>query len=158
MLSTSKVNGCIEREVRLLASCVDECATRLVALFPEAGLTVNRVPERFVLQAGNIGVTVSLFRSRAGADVGAEVVLGLWDGEVTFPGRAPREGRQAIQRQMQQFHIMASDDETSWLWQDDATMDTMTSRALAMVCVKTMAEQLQSNGSALQSDTVSSLL
>jgi hypothetical protein len=147
MLSTSKIMGSINREVRSLATSIDECATQFLALHPDSGLTVLRVPERFVLQAGDIGVSLSFFSSRDSTEVAAEVVLAVWHGEVTFPGRTPREGQRATQLSTQQFHIMPCDD-ASWLWMDETTSDTMTSRALATMCVDTMAERL-----ALQLDT-----
>ena len=146
MLSTSKIIGSIDREVRFLSANIDTCSARFAASHPEAGLTIRRVPERFVLQAKEFGVTLSFFRSRAGMDAGAEVVLTVWDGEVTFPGATPRHDRRATQVSVQQFRLTPCEDE-SWLWTDEATATTMTSLALADACIETVAERL------LRSDT-----
>ena len=70
MLSTSKLTGSIDREVRTLITSLDECAARLVAVYPDAGVAVRKIPDRLVMQAGDVGVTVSLFRSRAGMEAG----------------------------------------------------------------------------------------
>lgn len=144
MQSTSKLLGSIDREVRLLSASIDECATRLSVSHPGTALTVRRVPERVVLQAGDIGVSISFFRSRAGADASAEVVLAVWDGEVTFPGSPPRGERSATQLRTQQFHIAAGDDDTSWVWVDEVSSVMMTSHTLAATCIEAMAEQLRS--------------
>jgi hypothetical protein len=144
MQSTSKLLGSIDREVRSLSVSLDECAARLSVSYPGTELTVRRVPERVVLQAGDIGVTISFFRSRAGADASAEVVLAIWHGEVTFPGSAPRGGHGATQLSTQQFRIVASDDDASWVWMDEASSVVMTSRTLAATCIEAMAERLRS--------------
>jgi len=142
MLSTSKINGSIDREVRSLSVHIDQAAARLVASHPDAGLTLRKVQERFVLQAGDVGVSLSLFRSRAGMNAGAEVVLAAWDGEVTFPGCTPRHDRRATQVSAQQFRLTQCAD-ASWLWTDEVTADTVTSLALAAMCVATMEERLR---------------
>lgn len=144
MLTPSKLIGSIDREVRSLTTSLDAGATHLMASHPEAGLTVRRVPERFVLQAGDVAVSISLFRSRAGLEANAEVVLAVWRGEVTFPGATPRAGRQATQLRVQQFRIMACDtpEPAPWLWIDEATTETLTSQALATLCIGAMADCL----------------
>jgi hypothetical protein len=141
MISPAKVLGSIEREVRALSTTMFDSATRLLAMHPDAGLTVRRTPDHVILQAGNISVSVSFFRSRAGSEANIEVVLAVWQGEVTFPGSARREGSRATRLSAQQFHIVACDD-SSWVWMDEATTDTMTSQALAAACIGTMAERL----------------
>jgi hypothetical protein len=137
MTSPSKLLGSMDREVRALVASVDEYATQLMAVHKGTGLTVARAPERFVLQTGNVGVSVSIFRSRAGADVGAEVVLSIWDGEVTLPGRAPKPGTRAKEVNSRQFQLVMSDD-TSLVWTDDAK--TMSTGMLAATCIGTMAD------------------
>lgn len=142
MLGTSKLIGSIDREVRTLVTSLDEHAERLKTAYPSSGMTVRKIPDRLVLQAGGIGVTVSLFRSRAGAEASAEVVIAVWEGEVTIPGSAPREGSGARQLSAQQFHITASS-ETEWLWSNERSAVMMTSRDLAAACAETMAERLR---------------
>lgn len=142
MLSTSKLSGSIEREVRTLITSLDDCAARFIAVYPDAGVTVRKVPDRLILQAGTVGVSVSLFRSRAGMEAGAEVIVSLWQGEVTMPGSPPREGHQALRLSTQQFRITPCGD-AEWLWSDEGTTVSMTSRDLAAACIQTMAEQIQ---------------
>jgi hypothetical protein len=141
MVSTSKMIGSIDREVRALSASMDDLARHLLATYPDSGLTVRRTPDRVVLQAGSTGVSVSLFRSRAGAEASAEVVLARWEGEITLPG-STQHGGHATQVSEHQFHIVECDD-TSWGWVDDTTSVTMTSQALAATCIDTMAGHLQ---------------
>jgi hypothetical protein len=143
MRNTSRLTGSIDREVRTLVTTLDECTARLMGVYPDAGMTIRKVPDRLVLQAGNVGVTVSLFRSRAGMEASVEVIIAVWQGEVTMPGSSPRGGHRAKQLSAQQFRIMACG-ETEWLWSDEATTTTMTSRDLAAACIETMAEHLRS--------------
>jgi len=144
MLSTSKLNGGIDREVRTLITHLDSCSARLIAVSPDAEVTVSKAPDRLILQAGDIGVSVSLFRSRAGMEASAEVLLSLWQGKITMPGSAPREGYRARQVSVQRF-CLGVGEEATWLWSDDATPAAMTSEDLAAVCIQTMADQLPIN-------------
>lgn len=140
MLSTSKLTSSIDREVRTLVASLDDCAARLIAGYPDAGMTVRKIPDRLILQAGDVGVSISLFRSRAGMEAGAEVIVSLWQGEVTMPGSSSREGHRAQPVSTQQFRITACGD--AWLWSDAVTTAAMTSRDLAAACIQTMVEQL----------------
>lgn len=142
MASTSKVAGSIDREVRTLVASLDACSAHLKALYPDAGLTVYKVPDRLLLQAGSVGVSVSLFRSRAGMEANTEVIVVVWQGQVTLPGTPPPKGRRAVRVREQQFRLTA-DGEAAWLWSDEMTMATMTSQGLAAACIETMAQQLR---------------
>jgi hypothetical protein len=144
MLSTSKLTGGIDREVRTLIATLDNCAARLIAVHPDAEITVCKVPDRLILQAGDIGVSVSLFRSRAGVEASAEVLVSLWQGKITMPGSTPREGHRARQVSVQRFRIAACE-EATWRWSDEMTPATMTSQDLAAACIQTMADQLPVN-------------
>jgi len=147
----SKIIGSIDREVRCLRSHIDAQAASLVASYPDAGLIIRSVPERFVLQAQKeVGVSLSLFRSRAGMDAGAEVVLAAWKGDVTFPGCTPQQDRHATQLCAQQFRLTRESDE-SWLWTDESTTGTVTSQRLATICIELMEEHLRQPRSAVMS-------
>jgi hypothetical protein len=142
MLSTSKFAGGIDRELRTLVTNLEDGVARLIAVYPDAGVTVCKVPDRLILQAGDVGVSISLFRSRVGMEAGAEVIVSLWEGKVTIPGSAPRGVRRARQVSVQQFRI-AICQEALWYWSEDVTSATMTSQDLAAVCIQTMANQLR---------------
>jgi hypothetical protein len=143
MISTSKLLSGIEREFRALVAEMELLTDSLLAAHPDAGLTVRRTPTSRILQAGEVGVSMSLFRSRAGEAAGAEIVIAEWRGEITQPGTPRRDGCQATQVSTRSYQIHAHD-ETSWVWTDATTAsDTaLSSRALAATYVDAMALRL----------------
>lgn len=141
MIATSKMIGSIDREVKAFTADLRDHATRLAAERPETGLKVLQAPDKILLQAGDVGVTVSLFRSRAGERAGAEVVLGIWKGTVVFPGTTPVEGQRAKQISDRTFQISAAEDD-GWVWQEGEDDSIITSSTLAEVCVEVMADKL----------------
>ncbi len=60
----------------------------------EAGglVEMRRTPDRCVLQAESLAVTVSWFAPRMGATGAGELQIITWKGTVTMPGTAPRAG------------------------------------------------------------------
>ncbi len=146
MSGMHKILGSIEREIRTLASDVNEMASSLRTTCPEWSLEIRRSPERLILQAGDVGVSVSWFRSRAGENAGVELVVAEWDGEITFPGATARQGRHATQVAEHQFHIVSQGDE-SWGWThgpDEPSATPVTSHALAAHCVQVLTDRLVS--------------
>lgn len=145
MIATSKMVGSIDREVRAFIADLRDHATRLATENPETGLKVLQAPDKILLQAADVGVTVSLFRSRAGEAAGAEVVLSVWNGNVVFPGTTPVAGQRAEHVSDRSFHIVAiaedGDGSEGWLW-NDGTDKTITSSTLAEICVEEMAGRL----------------
>ena len=145
MTSIHKTLGSIERELRTLASDVNDMAVSLRTTCPEWSLEIRRSPERVILQAGDVGVSVSWFRSRAGENVGAELVIAEWAGEITFPGATARQGRHATQVAEQRFAIASRPDEL-WEWnQDPCEAEAglpLTSRALATHCIQVLTDRL----------------
>ncbi len=133
--------GSIDREVRAFVGDLRENASQLAATMPDSGLKVYQAPDRILLQAGDVGVTVSLFRSRAGEAAGAEVILGIWKGTVVFPGTTPFQGQRAQQLHDRRFQIAATPDE-AWVWHDNDPEQTLSSSALAAICVDEMAGRL----------------
>jgi len=140
MTSMYKILGSIEREVRALASDVNEMASYLRTTCPELSLEIRRSPERVILQAGEVGVSVSWFRSRAGENAGVELVIAEWDGEITFPGATARQGRHATQVAEQRFHIIPGEGE-SWAWVNGDATRPITSHALATHCVEVLTNR-----------------
>ena len=144
MTSMHKILGTIEREVRALASDMNDMASRFQATYPDCGMMIRRSPDRVILQAGDVGVSVSWFRSRAGENAGVELVIAEWDGEITFPGATAREGRHATQIGEQRFHLIPSVGET-WEWEADDLKVPCTpcsSRTLAVHCMQVLAKRL----------------
>jgi len=142
MLPTSKALSGIDREMRAFTTAIDAQAAGLLVAYPDAGLTVRRTPSRIVLQAGEIGVSISLFRSRAGMAASAEVVLAEWAGQLTVPGSSVGNGRSATCVRTQEFRIVTEDD-VAWSWSHDESVPSITSADLAATCIGAMAGALQ---------------
>ncbi len=144
MIATSKLVGSIDREVKAFSADLRDQASKLVAERSDAGVKFYQTPDRILLQAGDIGVTVSLFRSRAGEQASAEVVVGVWKGSVVFPGTEPVEGQRAQQVGDRTFQISSSEGD-KWLWEGAHLDSAISSSTLAEVCVGEMAGLLGSH-------------
>lgn len=143
MSSTHKMATGIDNECKQLIAGIATFGEELKTSYPDSDLVILRSPDRVVIQAGKIGLSISWFRSRAGEALNASIMIAGWEGQVTLPGQTPLEGRHAKQISEEVFHIKQCDD-ASWQWgsEPDSSTPTITSNALAERCVAQISARM----------------
>ena len=141
-LSSFKIATAAQREVAALMGGVEKGADEIRAAFRDLEVEVRRAPDRCVLQAGGVGLSLSWLHRPVTSDEGALLMM-EWDGTVTFPGERARRGCHASVASEQLLHL-----ETiawpAWNWTADAApMRKYTSADLASLCVQLIIQRLR---------------
>ena len=141
-LSSFKIATAAQREVTALMGGVEKGADEIRVAFRDLEVDVRRAPDRCVLQAGEVGLSLSWLHRPMTSDEGALLVM-EWDGTVTFPGERARRGCHASVAREQLLHL-----ETiawpAWNWSADAApMRKYSSANLASLCVQLMIQRLR---------------
>ena len=152
LLSSFKIANAAQREVATLMSGIEKGTDEIRASYPDLKVEVRRAPDRCVLQAGDVGLSISWLHRPVTSGEGALLVM-EWDGTVTFPGEAARRGRASVAHE-QVLHL-----ETvawpAWNWSaDDAPMRKYTSADLASLCIQLIIQRLRYSESAVGATTV----
>lgn len=140
--SPFKIATAAQREVAVVMAEIQERIDALRARFPDLPVEVRRTPERCVVQARDVGLSVSWLRPSATLVGDGTLLLIEWDGVVTFPGApAHRRGATALREDMYHLEAVAW---PAWNWSaDDAPMRKYTSSDLASLCVRLVARRLE---------------
>lgn len=141
-LSSFKIATAAQREVAALMGAIEKGADEIRAAFRDIKVEVRRAPDRCLLQAGEVGVSVSWLHRPVTSGEGALLLI-EWDGTVTFPGERARRGCHASVAREQLLHL-----ETiawpAWNWSaDDAPMRKYTSADLASLCIQLIVQRLR---------------
>lgn len=141
-LSAFKIAGATQRELSALIGAIEQGACEIRAAFRDVKVEVRRAPDRCVLQAGDVGLSVSWLHRPVTSGEGALLVI-EWEGTVTFPGERARRGCHASVAREQLLHL-----ETvawpAWNWSaDDAPMRKYSSADLASSCVQLIIQRLR---------------
>jgi hypothetical protein len=141
-LSSFKIATAAQRELTALMGAVEKGADEIRAAFRDLDVEVRRAPDRCVLQAGDVGLSLSWLHRPVTSDEGALLMM-EWDGTVTFPGERARRGCHASVASEQLLHL-----ETvawpAWNWSADAApMRKYSSADLASLCVQLMIQRLR---------------
>jgi hypothetical protein len=141
-LSSYKIATAAQREVTALIDGVEKGAEEIRSAFRELEVEVRRTPNRCVLQAGDVGLSLSWLHRPVTSDEGALLLI-EWDGTVTFPGERARNGRRASVAREQLLHL-----ETvgwpEWNWShDDLPTRKYSSSDLASLCVQLVLRRLR---------------
>jgi hypothetical protein len=141
MSSNHKLATGIDNECKQLIAGLATFGEELKNSRPDDDMSILRSPERVVIQAGTIGMSLSWFRPRAGEEINASIMIAEWEGQVTLPGQTPLEGRHAKQISEEMFHIKQCED-SSWQWDDALGTQRVTSHELAERCVAQMSARM----------------
>jgi hypothetical protein len=141
-LSSYKIATATQREVTALIDGVEKGVEEIRTVFRELDVEVRRTPNRCVLQAGDVGLSLSWLHRPVTSDEGGLLLI-EWDGTVTFPGERARRGRRATVAREQLLHL-----ETvgwpKWNWSDDdAPARKYSSADLASLCVQLVMRRLR---------------
>jgi hypothetical protein len=97
---------------------------------------LHRTPDRCIVQAGRAGLSLSWIRARSSAVADSRLVIIEWDGTITPPGAARRDGVVATPVREQELQLDATSP-TSWRWRTPAQDGvSYTSSGLAAQCVE----------------------
>lgn len=143
MNSTHKINSVIEQECKHFIADIATSGEELKTQHPDADIEIRRSPERITFQAGKIGFSFSWFKSRPGEELGASIMVAGWEGQITFPGQTPLEGRSARLVSETIFQLTLCDD-SGWKWTEKSNTSphTITSRALVERCISEIEARL----------------
>lgn len=147
-LSSFKIATASQREVSALMGGIEKGADEIRGSVRDIKVEVRRAPDRCVVQAGDVGLSVSWLHRPVTSGEGALLVI-EWDGTVTFPGERARRGCHASVAREQLLHL-----ETvawpAWNWSaDDVPMRKYTSADLASLCVQLIIKRLRYTESAI---------
>jgi hypothetical protein len=140
--SSYKIATASQREVIALIDGVEKGVDEIRAAFRELDVEVRRSPNRCVLQAGEVGLSLSWLHRPVTSDEGGLLLI-EWDGTVTFPGERARPGRRATVAREQLLHLETVGS-PEWNWsEDDAPARKYSSADLASLCVQLVMRRLR---------------
>jgi hypothetical protein len=100
------------------------------------GIELRRTPDRCVIQADEVAVSVSWFAPRLGDSTAGELQIISWTGTVTMPGAPARPGKGATMGTARIFHLMRAG-AGKWCWRGEGKNgSTYSSEDLVALCAK----------------------
>jgi hypothetical protein len=127
-------------------SLLDEIARRAAEVrtfLPEVDLRMRRTPDRCVVQAGPVGLSVSWLPVRSDTPARGILLVIEWDGTVTLHGETQSPARQATPVHEHVLHLAAGS-APDWRWcGEDESMRAYSSSDLAAQCVHLLLQRLR---------------
>ena len=140
VLRSAKAHSAAARELTALIGEIEEQVAALRTARPGLTLTVRRLPDRCLVQAGPVGLSVSWLRSRANTVADGTLLVIEWNGTMAVPGERPVASGATVARE-HALHFDAAG--AAWRWRcDDAAMREYTSADLAAQCVQLLERRL----------------
>jgi len=100
------------------------------------GIELRRTPDRCVIQAESVAVSVSWFAPRLGDSTAGELQIISWTGKVTMPGAPTRPGQVATMDTARIFHLMRAG-AGKWCWHGEGRNGPVySSEDLVALCTK----------------------
>jgi hypothetical protein len=141
--NSSKAVVAVRREVEAMLGKIAHRVSEIRTLLPDADLRMRRTPERCVVQAGRVGLSVSWLPPRSDAPGHGTLLVIEWDGTVTLHGEPQQRNRQATPLREHVLHLDGGAS-PAWRWcSEDDSMRTYTSEDLAAQCVHLLMQRLR---------------
>ena len=146
--SATKAALAAQRETDAVIAEIEARIKAIPIVSRETTLRVRRSPDRCVVQAGDIGLSVSWLRPAAVIPEGTLLVI-EWAGTITMPGEGVEPRFRAIAVSEDELHLEAAAP-ASWngpagwnWWSDGAPMRKYTSRDLGALCVHRLLQRVE---------------
>jgi len=146
--SAAKAALAAQRETDVVIAEIEARIKAIRTASPETTLRVRRSPDRCVVQAGDIGLSVSWLRPAAVIPEGTLLVI-EWAGTITMPGEGVEPRFRAIAVSEDALHLEAAappawNGPAGWnWWSDGAPMRKYTSRDLGALCVHRLLQRVE---------------
>jgi hypothetical protein len=140
--SSFKMANLAQREVTALLDQIEKGVEELKARFPDREIAARRTPERCLIQAGDVALSVSWLRPAPQENGYGTLLVIEWAGTVTFPGEPlhPRHRATVVREHALHLETVAW---PAWNWSaDEMPLRKYTSSDLASLCLRQIAWQL----------------
>jgi hypothetical protein len=142
-LSSNKAVLAVRREVDAVLDEIARRAAEVRTFLPDVDLRMRRTPDRCVVQAGPVGLSVSWLPVRSDTPARGILLVIEWDGTVTLHGETQSPSRQATPVHEHVLHLAAgSSPDWRWCGEDDS-MRAYSSSDLAAQCVHLLLQRLR---------------
>ncbi|MEP6691699.1 MAG: hypothetical protein ABJD07_11110 [Gemmatimonadaceae bacterium] len=145
-IRSAKAMSAASRELGALMGAITKRVETTKAAMVEADVMMHRTPDRLIVQAGRVGLSVSWLRSRTNNAEGSLLIID-WDGTVTLPGKAALNGAAATVVGEQSLQLDPADlpeSSVEWRWVSAAVpTHAYSSQDLADQCVDRMLFRLK---------------
>jgi hypothetical protein len=147
--SAAKEAQAAQREWNAVIGEIEAHIKAVPTVSPDIACRVRRAPDRCVVQAGDIGLSISWLPPGAANAEGTLLVL-EWTGTITMPGEPVDPRRRATVVSEHVLHLEAAPGPWrnggpslwNW-WSDGAPMRKYSSRDLAALCVRQLVQRLE---------------
>lgn len=141
-LQSFKAVAAARREVSALMGSIERRALAIVKDSPGVELVVRRTPERCVVQAGRVGLSVSWLQPQPNTIAESALLVMEWDGVVTMHGEAPPLVRRATLLRERGLQLDTAGVDCLWRSEDTPTR-ALTSEELALSCIQLLMRRVE---------------
>lgn len=150
-LQSFKAVAAARREVAALMASIERQVVAMgkdgAGVTAGVGFEVRRTPERCVVQAGRMGLSVSWLQPQPNTIAESALLVMEWDGFVTLHGEAPPLMRRATLLRERGLQLDTAGPD--WFWRsDEAPARSFTSEELAQSCIQMLVHRVEQTAGA----------